>query len=136
DRARSAHGLADLARRARVLAAAAARVAEPHRAALAGRRTGLAPGPARHLAGPRRGHGRDRRDRPRRRRASPGRRRGGRVRPGDPGPDGTLVIDLNRTVNLPCAFIAYATCPLPPAGNTLTVPVEAGEKSPLRPDLD
>jgi uncharacterized protein (DUF1684 family) len=38
-------------------------------------------------------------------------------------------------VNLPCAFTAHATCPLPPAGNTLEVAVEAGEKSPLRPDL-
>ena len=61
---------------------------------------------------------------------------GGRIlRTGDPEPDGTLVVDLNRTVNLPCAFIAHATCPLPPAGNTVTVPVQAGERSPLRPDL-
>ncbi|TCK21528.1 DUF1684 domain-containing protein [Pseudonocardia endophytica] len=61
---------------------------------------------------------------------------GGRIlRVDDPGADGTLVIDLNRTVNLPCAFIAHATCPLPPAGNTVTVPVEAGERTPLRPDL-
>jgi uncharacterized protein (DUF1684 family) len=61
---------------------------------------------------------------------------GGRIlRTGDPEPDGTVVVDLNRTVNLPCAFIAHATCPLPPAGNSVTVPVQAGEKSPLRPDL-
>lgn len=53
----------------------------------------------------------------------------------DPAPDGTVTVDLNRTVNLPCAFTAYATCPLPPAGNTLTVAVEAGERSPRRPDL-
>jgi uncharacterized protein (DUF1684 family) len=37
--------------------------------------------------------------------------------------------------NLPCAFTAHATCPLPPAGNVITVPVEAGEKNPPRPDL-
>jgi uncharacterized protein (DUF1684 family) len=53
----------------------------------------------------------------------------------DPAEDGTVIVDLNRTVNLPCAFTAFATCPLPPAGNTVTVAVEAGERSPQRPDL-
>lgn len=53
----------------------------------------------------------------------------------DPDDDGTLVLDLNRTVNLPCAFTAHATCPLPPAGNRLDVAVEAGERTPPRPDL-
>jgi uncharacterized protein len=53
----------------------------------------------------------------------------------DPTEDGTVVVDLNRTVNLPCAFTAFATCPLPPAGNTVTVPVTAGERTPPRPDL-
>ena len=48
----------------------------------------------------------------------------------EPAPDGTVRIDLNRTINLPCAFSAFATCPLPPAGNVVTVPVEAGEKTP------
>lgn len=52
-----------------------------------------------------------------------------------PAQDGMVTVDLNRTVNLPCAFTAYATCPLPPAGNALTVEVEAGERSPHRPDL-
>ena len=46
-----------------------------------------------------------------------------------PGPDGTVVLDFNRSVSPPCAFSAYATCPLPPEGNTLAVAVEAGEKS-------
>lgn len=56
---------------------------------------------------------------------------GGRiVKVGDPGPDGALTVDLNRVVNLPCAFTAFATCPLPPEGNTLSVAVEAGEKLP------
>jgi uncharacterized protein (DUF1684 family) len=56
---------------------------------------------------------------------------GGRILPIEaPGPDGVVHIDFNRTVNLPCAFTAHATCPLPPAGNTLAVPVEAGEKLP------
>lgn len=45
--------------------------------------------------------------------------------------DGTVVLDFNRTVNLPCAYTAYATCPLPPARNHIDVLVEAGEKAPL-----
>lgn len=53
----------------------------------------------------------------------------------DPGRDGTLRLDLNRVVNLPCAFTDHATCPLPPAGNVLTVALEAGERTPHRPDL-
>jgi len=49
-----------------------------------------------------------------------------------PAPDaaGTVVLDFNRAVNLPCAFTDYATCPLPPAGNRLAFAVEAGEKLP------
>jgi uncharacterized protein len=53
----------------------------------------------------------------------------------DPDADGRVRIDLNRTVNLPCAFTAHATCPLPPAENRLPVAVEAGERIPPRPDL-
>lgn len=53
----------------------------------------------------------------------------------DPAADGRVTIDFNRTLNLPCAFTAYATCPLPPAGNRLPVAVEAGERTPPRPDL-
>ncbi|MCE0768246.1 DUF1684 domain-containing protein [Pseudonocardia kujensis] len=57
---------------------------------------------------------------------------GGRIlRVEGPRPDGTLRIDLNRVVNLPCAFTAFATCPLPPEGNVLPVAVEAGEKLPV-----
>lgn len=47
-----------------------------------------------------------------------------------PDADGRLVVDLNRAVNLPCAYTPYATCPLPPAGNVLDVAVEAGERLP------
>lgn len=47
-----------------------------------------------------------------------------------PAPDGTVVVDFNRAVNLPCAFTDLATCPLPPAGNRLPVAVEAGETIP------
>src|SRR4051794_30738705 len=60
---------------------------------------------------------------------------GGRILKADaPGPDGDLTLDFNRVVNLPCAFTDFATCPLPPAGNTLTVALEAGEQRPHRPD--
>jgi len=45
--------------------------------------------------------------------------------------DGTAVLDFNRAVNLPCAYTDLATCPLPPAGNHLPFPVEAGEKIPF-----
>lgn len=47
-----------------------------------------------------------------------------------PDADGTVVLDFNRAVNLPCAFTDYATCPLPPAGNDLPFAVEAGEQTP------
>lgn len=43
---------------------------------------------------------------------------------------GEVIIDFNRATNLPCAFIDFATCPLPPAGNTLPFDVTAGEKIP------
>jgi len=42
--------------------------------------------------------------------------------------DGRVVLDFNRAVNPPCAFTAYATCPLPPVENRLPVRIEAGEK--------
>jgi uncharacterized protein (DUF1684 family) len=41
---------------------------------------------------------------------------------------GSVVLDFNKAYNPPCAFTPYATCPLPPAENRMTVPVEAGEK--------
>lgn len=40
------------------------------------------------------------------------------------------VLDFNLAESPPCAFTAYATCPLPPAGNRLGVAVTAGEKTP------
>jgi uncharacterized protein len=49
----------------------------------------------------------------------------------EPGADGVVTIDLNRLTNLPCAFTAYATCPLPPRENVLDVAVEAGEQLPV-----
>ncbi len=43
--------------------------------------------------------------------------------------DGKVVIDFNRAQNPPCAFTAFATCPLPPKDNRLPFAVEAGEKN-------
>ncbi len=39
-----------------------------------------------------------------------------------------VVLDFNLAVNPPCAFTPYATCPLATPDNTLSVPIEAGEK--------
>ena len=45
-------------------------------------------------------------------------------------PKGTEVdLDFNKATNPPCAFTAFATCPLPPKQNILAVAIEAGEKS-------
>jgi uncharacterized protein len=51
----------------------------------------------------------------------------GRFLYGDLAADGTVTFDFNRAYNPPCAFTPFATCPLPPRQNSLTVPVEAGE---------
>lgn len=40
---------------------------------------------------------------------------------------GELLIDLNRVENPPCAYTAYATCPLPPPANKLKIAIPAGE---------
>ena len=45
-----------------------------------------------------------------------------------PAADGKVVIDFNRGENPPCAFTAFATCPLPPTANRLDLAVEAGER--------
>jgi len=42
--------------------------------------------------------------------------------------DGTVTLDFNRASNLPCGLTEFATCPVPPAENVLTVAVEAGEQ--------
>ncbi|WP_336086017.1 DUF1684 domain-containing protein [Nocardia sp. SSK8] len=44
--------------------------------------------------------------------------------------DGTVTLDFNRAVNLPCAFTDFATCPVAPPENRLRVAIEAGEKDP------
>ena len=45
-----------------------------------------------------------------------------------PDKDGRTRLDFNKAYNPPCVFTAYATCPLPPQMNRMTVPIEAGEK--------
>lgn len=42
---------------------------------------------------------------------------------------GQLTIDFNQAYNPPCAFTAYATCPLPPPENRLDLRITAGEKT-------
>lgn len=48
-----------------------------------------------------------------------------------PMPDtgGNVVIDFNKSYNPPCAFTAFATCPLPPPENRLDLEIVAGEKA-------
>ncbi|MCE7073152.1 DUF1684 domain-containing protein [Dyadobacter sp. CY327] len=42
--------------------------------------------------------------------------------------DGTAWLDFNKSINPPCAFSPFATCPLPPKQNKLALAVSAGEK--------
>ena len=41
---------------------------------------------------------------------------------------GELWLDLNRLENPPCAYTAFATCPLPPTQNRLPIALPVGEK--------
>lgn len=41
---------------------------------------------------------------------------------------GDLELDFNKLENPPCAYTPFATCPLPPPGNRLAIPIPAGEK--------
>jgi uncharacterized protein len=43
--------------------------------------------------------------------------------------DGKVILDFNHAENPPCAFTAYATCPLPPRANFLPIPIPAGERA-------
>ena len=45
-----------------------------------------------------------------------------------PDESGRLLIDFNRAYNPPCVFTAFATCPLPPRQNRLSIRIEAGER--------
>lgn len=54
----------------------------------------------------------------------------GRFLYAEPAKDGKVLLDFNRAENPPCAFTLYATCPLAPDQNTLSIAVKAGEKDP------
>ncbi len=41
--------------------------------------------------------------------------------------NGQITLDFNRAYSPPCAFSAFATCPLPPPRNHLPLRIEAGE---------
>lgn len=45
-----------------------------------------------------------------------------------PDSNGNTYIDFNIAYNPPCAFTAFATCPLPPPQNRLPIAITAGEK--------
>jgi uncharacterized protein (DUF1684 family) len=42
--------------------------------------------------------------------------------------NGVVVLDFNKAQNPPCAFTAYATCPLPSPQNRMALAITAGEK--------
>lgn len=42
--------------------------------------------------------------------------------------NGKVILDFNKAENPPCAFTAFATCPLPPPQNRLEIEIKAGEK--------
>jgi uncharacterized protein (DUF1684 family) len=46
------------------------------------------------------------------------------------GDDGFLIVDLNFAYNPSCAYDPAWACPLAPRGNTVPVPVQAGELMP------
>ncbi|MCJ8288962.1 MAG: DUF1684 domain-containing protein [Crocinitomicaceae bacterium] len=43
----------------------------------------------------------------------------------------TILLDFNLAYNPYCAYTYNASCPIPPAANTLTVKISAGEKTPI-----
>lgn len=45
-----------------------------------------------------------------------------------PDKDGKVVLDFNKAYNPPCVYTEYATCPLPPPQNKMSIAVVAGEK--------
>ena len=50
-----------------------------------------------------------------------------------PDAQGNVVLDFNQGYNPPCAFTAFATCPLPPQENRLDLAITAGEKAYAKP---
>ena len=53
----------------------------------------------------------------------------GRFMYATPDSSGRIILDFNKAYNPPCAFSPFATCPMPPRENFLSVAIEAGEKS-------
>jgi uncharacterized protein (DUF1684 family) len=47
-----------------------------------------------------------------------------------PDKNGRTTLDFNFAYNPPCAFTAFATCPIPPRQNRLETSISAGEKIP------
>ena len=54
---------------------------------------------------------------------------GGRFLVAEMPKEGKLFVDFNQAYNPPCAYTDYATCPLPPLENHLSIRIEAGEKA-------
>jgi uncharacterized protein (DUF1684 family) len=50
-----------------------------------------------------------------------------------PGNDGKVILDFNKAYNPPCVFTPFATCPLPPPQNQLSIAVRAGERTYAKP---
>jgi uncharacterized protein (DUF1684 family) len=46
-----------------------------------------------------------------------------------PDSNGNTVLDFNKSINPPCAFTEFATCPIPPKQNWLPIAINAGEKN-------
>lgn len=46
----------------------------------------------------------------------------------EPNDDGTVTVDFNMAYNPSCVYDDAYSCPLPPVGNWLRVPIEAGER--------
>jgi uncharacterized protein (DUF1684 family) len=53
---------------------------------------------------------------------------GGRFLDTDPVKAGKVVLDFNRSYSPPCSVTPYATCPLAPKENRLTIAINAGQK--------
>jgi hypothetical protein len=46
-----------------------------------------------------------------------------------PNAEGNTIVDFNKSYNPPCVFTPFATCPVPPSQNILTLEIKAGEKN-------
>lgn len=46
-----------------------------------------------------------------------------------PDANGKVIVDFNQSINPPCAFTPFATCPLPPPQNVVPIAIRSGEKN-------